>query len=169
MRADILVFPGALITPLQCGVLAHSSLAFSHVGSMLFIPQTFEDGYSRLCVYHSGLIGLEPWICPSVRMPVQKSVAIFVCIAPDQTVYVTDSNKIYRVALEGAVENFCGGASSFIDGSGILLPAFPPSWVLSQEWNACSWWIKTASVPYHTVALLRQLQAITVKWALQKV
>ena len=82
---------------------------------MLFIPQTFNDG-TQLCVYYSGSIGLKPWICPSVRF--QSSVAN-VCIAPDQTVYVTDSNKIYRVALEGAVENFCGGASSFIDGSGI--------------------------------------------------
>jgi hypothetical protein len=118
MRADILVFPGALITPLQCGVMAHSSLAFSQVGSMIFIPQTFEDNYTQLCVYHSASNGLKPWIYPCVRMPTQKSVAN-VCIAPDQTVYVTDSNNIYRVALEGALEKFCGGAGSCIDGSGV--------------------------------------------------
>jgi hypothetical protein len=95
-------------------------MAFSHVGSMLFIPQNFPNvngtSTAQLCAYHCGPKGLKPWIHPSVVLRDDAAKA-HVCVASDQTLYVTSLNQIYRVALNGAMEHFCGG-QVHSDGTG---------------------------------------------------
>jgi hypothetical protein len=122
MRADVLVMPAAYINPAQCRILAHSSLAFSHIGPMLLIPQNFpkHDGSAttQLCVYHSSSTGLKPWPHPPVYLPAQTSI-LSVCVSPNQTTYVANSNYVYRVSLDGSLETLCGGASSASDGTGV--------------------------------------------------
>ncbi len=102
MRADVLVMPAAYVNPAQCRILAHSSLAFSHIGPMLLIPQNFPklDGSAttQLSVYHSSSTGLKPWLHPPVYLPAQTSI-LSVCVSPNQTNYVANSNYVYRVSL----------------------------------------------------------------------
>jgi hypothetical protein len=122
MRADVLVMPAAYISPAQCQLLPHSSLAFSHIGPMLFIPQNFPkpDGSAttQLCVYHCSSSGLKPWLHPPVYLSAQHT-SLYVCVTPNQTIFVASTNSVFRVSLDGTLETFCGGNAAACDGTGV--------------------------------------------------